>query len=1096
MKFQDLAAPSAVECWGKVGDHDAMLSVGPVELRSGKRRGAITLAQHDVLATFTFQDTEQGNRLEQYLHSGAAHLASVVAVKDRALQLIARFYQGGPLHFASIEIAFDDNAVDACTKQGVRGHASDDILGKLQARMVYQPNGEETFFVIQPTEDEHGQSADELGRGFTMLGEGYHLEVALRRNTDGEPEFIAHRLRPARQAKGGGLRLGVGTVQFHDATRLGQLRPLAKAAMSRLTQGAGSYFRSWDGYGSLEGAMLLQRARTVGELKPVAVEAGTRGTRFFIDGGINDKVAASIEDLDIVSVAPSYLRDPGMDWDAFCDEVTARHGADPVLHASGKVLQCDADSVTLDVHFSLGLLAYGLVLSLAGELEQIKRRMGARQMILDGRSANPLLGLIIEKDADMPRAERPPRIEPLSPTVMDKVFRYPPTERQTLAIDLALNTPDIMVIQGPPGTGKTTVITAIIERLNEQRDQRRSGKGEVLVTAYQHDAVNNVISRLLVDGRPAIKFGVKNGDEDGAPAGLDNWSVNVAAAIRAAHPGLRLSELQRQMSQQASAYLVAPSLAQGVALLRYMAQLPARVLDADLTERNSDLLLDLTAQMHADGQQAGQAVRALRALRTTAAGFADDGPDGAGMVLLQCGAALGSADSALLDDAAMWSGTGAPPFLDALAALKERLLGRYCKPPPFRFDKPRDDVLVHLAAVSRAVEQHELATGDPVAAILADFVHELEGNPAGVSEALGEYSFVFAATCQGAERGEIRRAKRTLMARADTPIEYDTVIVDEAARVSPRDLLIPMAQGLRRIILVGDHRQLPHIVEEEIIRQFETGESDGENNAALLKGSAFEYLRERALELEKRDGIVRTVTLDRQYRMHPLLGNFVSAQFYDHHQEGFGSPDNAAPYRHTLAGTGGRPLAWLDVPHSAGPPRKRPPSSWYRTIEADRIAAQLDAWIGTPEGRTLSFGIITFYRAQVDAIHLALSHKGYTVQTPSGEWAIAPEYRGKIGDMERLRVGTVDAFQGMEFDVVFLSIVRTADGRRREPDKAAAGVFGRLQTESLQCVGMSRQKRLLVVAGDAALLDHVLAPATVPALHALRALCSEQGAQL
>lgn len=1092
MKFKDLTAPSRAEYWGALGAHDSTLAPGAVELRRGKRAGMITLSQGDKIATFTFQEPGESSRLEQHLYAGAAHLASVMMVKNRSLQLSVRFYHGGPLQFASIEVAFDDKDVNACTRYGVRGTRSEEILRNLEERMVYQPDREETsYFFVQPAPDGEGETENGLERGFTMLGNGYQLEVAVRHDQDG-PVFVARRLMQARVAKSEGLRLASGQVRFLDHTRLGQLRPMAQAAMSRLTQGVGSYFRAWDEYGSLEGAMLLQRSRTVGILQPLNTEPVRQGTRFFIEGGIPENVANAIDVVDIVRVAPSYLLDLDIDWDTYCDEVAQGGGEGDARVATAKVLHSDAHSLTLDVRFEAALKDSVLVLSMRGDLQQITRRMRARQLILEGRSANPLLGLIIEKDGDLPRAERPPRIEPLSPNVLRKVFRKPPTERQQLAIELALNTPDIMVIQGPPGTGKTTVITAIIERLNELRDKRRTGKGEVLVTAHQHDAVDNVISRLRIDGRPAVKFGIKSGDDDGASERTGNWSDDLAARVRAAHPAIRESELQRQLSQQASAYMAAPSLAQGAALLRHFALLPPQVLDADLAECNRDLLQDITEQMNADGQQGGQVVRALYALRTTAAGYADDGPFGAGVVELHCSAALNDADRALLEQAMGWSGSEAPPFLEALADLRARLLGRYCKPPPFRFDKPRDDVLSHLAAVSRAVERHELAANDPVAAILANFVHELEGNPAGVTDALGDYSFVFAATCQGAERGEIRRAK-SAMVNAEAALEYDTVIIDEAARVSPRDLLIPMAQGLRRIILVGDHRQLPHIVEEEIIRQLEAGEG----NTAVLQQSAFQYLRERAIEMERRDGIARTVTLDRQYRMHPMLGEFVSHQFYHDHQEGFGSPEDDAPYRHQLDGTDGRPLAWLNVPQSAGPELKRPPSSWYREIEAQRIVEQLDAWIGSEEGRELSFGIITFYRAQVDEIYKALARKDYAVRTPSGEWAIAPAYREKIGDMERLRVGTVDAFQGMEFDVVFLSIVRSPAPQRGGPAKrSAAGVFGRLQTESLQCVGMSRQKRLLVVAGDAALLDHEMAEQAVPALHALRRLCTVEGVWL
>jgi len=73
-----------------------------------------------------------------------------------------------------------------------------------------------------------------------------------------------------------------------------------------------------------------------------------------------------------------------------------------------------------------------------------------------------------------------------------------------------LNTPDIAIIQGPPGTGKTTIVTAIIERLNELSDKSDKTKGEILVTGIQHDAVENIISRLDVNGLPTPKFGKKS----------------------------------------------------------------------------------------------------------------------------------------------------------------------------------------------------------------------------------------------------------------------------------------------------------------------------------------------------------------------------------------------------------------------------------------------------------------------------------------------------------------------------------------------------------------------------------------------------------
>ncbi|MCD2514713.1 AAA domain-containing protein [Massilia sp. G4R7] len=1102
MKFEEMLAQSKLQCWGDIGGRDAMPAPGPVELHIGERAGEIVLAQDGRLAYFVAQEPGMAGRLEQVLCSGAAVLARVVMVKERALQLALRIYHGGLHQFAEIDIAFDDAQVTACERYGIRGGQSDEILRKLESRMLYRANTDsDARFVIEalPVLPAGSDPDQLLERGFMMLGAGIQLEVALRERDDAEPMFVARRLTLVRNTRADSLRLAGARVRFVDHTRLGQLRPLARAAMAQLTQGPGSYFRAWDAYGSMEGDMLLQRARLVGSLRPTTIEAVPGGTRFFIDGGIAREVVDELDQVDVVTEPPSYLRDPTLDWDAYCEEQAERKPAEETRIHTAKVREITAHYVTLELAFHAGLADAYLVLSMTGDLEQIKSRRTARERILAGRSANPMLGLLIERDGKLPRATRPPRIEPLSPDPAQraKVFRKPPTERQLAAIELALNTPDIMVIQGPPGTGKTTVITAIIERLNEVRDKRAPAKGQVLLTAHQHDAVDNVLSRLKIDGRPAIKFGTRRGaDADAAPASVDGWSDAVMAALRAAHPALRQSELQLELARQASSYLAAPSLARAVALLRHIGGLPPQVLDAELAQQNRDLQATIGDELQGSALDDGGRARLLRTLhglRTSAAGFADDGPAGVAALLHACGDELDEADAALLERALSWPVGATPSFLDALEALKTRLLARHCRPPPFRFDKPRDDVLTHLAAVSRALEQHERASGDPVAAVLADFVHELEGNPGAAPEALAEYSFVFAATCQGTDRNAIRRAKRSMASRFGADPEYDTVIIDEAARVSPRDLLIPMAQGLRRIILVGDHRQLPHIVEEGIIRQLETDAGD----TTMLQQSAFQYLRERALELEKRDGITRTVTLDCQYRMHSLLGKFVSKQFYDDHGEGFGSPDDDAPYAHALDGAAGYPLAWLEVEHGAGPAKQRPPSSWYRKAEAERIAERLHAWIESDEGKARSFGIITFYRAQVDTLLEALGAYGYAQRTPSGEWAIVPDYRRKIGDAEHLRVGTVDAFQGMEFDVVFLSTVRSPGPPRRDRSvPTAAGLFGRLQTVSLQCVALSRQKRLLVVAGDSGLLEHPLAPQAVPALHALRALCRTEGVAL
>lgn len=72
-------------------------------------------------------------------------------------------------------------------------------------------------------------------------------------------------------------------------------------------------------------------------------------------------------------------------------------------------------------------------------------------------------------------------------------------------------------------------------------------------------------------------------------------------------------------------------------------------------------------------------------------------------------------------------------------------------------------------------------------------------------------------------------------------------------------------------MLVGDHRQLPQMLEPGVERELE--QSVSEETAKALGQSLFERLFVELREREKRDGCKRVVTLNVQYRMHPQLGN-------------------------------------------------------------------------------------------------------------------------------------------------------------------------------------------------------------------------------
>ena len=376
----------------------------------------------------------------------------------------------------------------------------------------------------------------------------------------------------------------------------------------------------------------------------------------------------------------------------------------------------------------------------------------------------------------------------------------------------------------------------------------------------------------------------------------------------------------------------------------------------------------------------------------------------------------------------------------------------------------------------------ETAPGADIA--IAEWLADLENDPNGVWDTVRHYSMVLAATCQ-------QSVSRPMAdARGGDDTVFRTVIVDEAARSNPLDLLIPMACAERRIVLVGDHRQLPHLLEPDVEREIER--SFQAETRSALRQSLFEKLFVELREREKRDGVRRTVTLSTQYRMHPLLGEFVSEQFYVPHGEGFDSGRGEEEFAHDIAlkdgnvSLAGKVAAWIDVPHARG--GELPGRSKRRPVEARRVAEEAHA-VATRHPR-LSIGVITFYAAQRDAILEAMSVAGIGLTEPDDEggYRVRDEWRRTGDGRERLRIGTVDAFQGKEFDVVFLSLTRSNDVPVKD-EATRRRRYGFLLLENRLCVAMSRQQRLLVVVGDRAMAAGPEAEASVPGLSAFLKLC-------
>ncbi|MEQ6970780.1 DEAD/DEAH box helicase [Pectobacterium polaris] len=1157
MRLKDINAGVAFELWLKPELSGETPNMGVGYIAPNNTGQTYRLRIDGQQWSVQLRDSSAGKDLNFHLKRGCAHLAEVMQVaKDGSALVKIIFFNGEIVEIGDVEIGIDERIESTAKRNGIRFKGAEELGRVLNDKCKISVGGEDFFLFMSgpsakadfeadiPEDDDSPDSqavVQEKYREFSIYGERVRIPVE-RRNVDKSKDiyFATKAVFKDNQKSEGSLRLARGALQFSDYTKTGRIRALAAGAMSQLTKETGSYLKQWDEYGVIEGEMLLARAKTVGRIDYHGTEHTTKGVKFFVSS-IPDQLTEG-DEIEITSEEPLYLKNPDLTWKAYSKALEEefatkkdqkKNDAEMPVSVYAPILKISKTSIELDLP-SIPSGQMFLVLSINGDKIQIERRMRARSAILEGRCANPLLGLLIEEGGTLPDIQRVTSLAPLTPFVRKKIFKHDPTPKQIEAIDVALNTPDIALIQGPPGTGKTTVVTAILERLNEEYDKTKSIRGQILVSGFQHDAVENIVARLSVNALPAVKFGRRSGDseftEDAVTEKINKWCANVAENIRNKNPQIAQTEDQVRLTELFVAYSLCPSKNNTVSLMKRILDLPRDVISEDIISEAEAIINSLQTELKPNDPST---LRLVRALRVSEAAFEDDGAARAVDLLDKIEDESASPDVSVLEKAARWRSGKTLSFLPELRDLKESLLYKYLPSPDFRTEKPREDVLRLVATVSQLLEK-KLNSTNKRDAILAEFLHELEDNPDGVREAIEDYNFVYAATTQQAVGKDIIRSKnknvrydqRTEMAK------YDTVIIDEAARTSPRDLLIPMSQAEKRIILVGDHRQLPHIINEGIVSALEGKPREKDKNESnYVRESMFYYLKTRLLKLDEEQGYEkgRVVTLDAQYRTHPLLGNFCSANFYDKYNEGYISPltkekmdewdakhrENCdkpncekckinsfnVTFGNNLPDTNGCPAIWVDVPHAKGEEIRLESGSRKRDAEAEAIAEYLNKWIGYEEGSELSFGVISFYKAQVFAVYKALKEYSITEKAQDGTWQICQEYRFLENGEERLRIGTVDAFQGMEFDIVFLSMVRSQDMNalpphiRNEEDykKKQQKLFGHLMSENRLCVSMSRQKKVLVIVGDRVLTSTQIAVDAVPALKNFYDLCHEKG---
>lgn len=1071
------------------------------------------------IAEIVFENAQdRENMYEEFCHTKTLLCNLKYSVGDKILLDLYSFASSDE-NFGETKIYVDKPKVCALQKKDHKP-TFDEICSQLPSDCALKINGE-YYFIIQANytqqKGEAGEeeleetaktdSADEskpaaLSGSFAIYGSRgrkiFRIQVAQKNfSADGKETFFAVDLiaKLKNVAPERNFHLIKGTLVF--SSQRDKANELNLARLNEITSSSGSYLNAWRSYTKARGDRILACARRLGSLHYTSMSPDGDNIALYFDEENLDGLMkeASAEEIIVYrnsTPPPLFLQDMTMDFEAYCGEKESARAKkkgkssdedDEVMPDKGiacEIVEVNGHALKIKpVSGDPGKLPHEgyIVLSMLGEESQINRQQTAWKMIAEGRAGINYLGNLLEGSFDFMGRSKPLKEPKFSERMQKKVFKNPPTEAQRRAIEIALQTPDIALIQGPPGTGKTTVISAVLEILSEQQDKRDTCAGQVLINAYQHDAVNNMIMddkgrpRICVNGLPTWKFGNRKGEKNYDDY-IDNWCQDLYKKVFALNPSIDMSENEEGLYALVDTYVNNPISSNRTRLLNYISSLP---LSPELASRAREFRFQSVKAEEVEKPK-HSFMQKIHALRTAPQSFADDGAKRAEdlyFALEDMDWLAGHPDVQKTLEEVIYS-TGATEGLWAkLGKVKMQLLEIFC-PQPCYVPPQVDDVVVNLCKDVEKYLAAQKGKVDKKAQITAEWIRALQAGPTAFARAIKDLNFVYAATSQQSDSKDIQRQKKAIEGIGSSRAKlFNTVIVDEAARAAPPDLLIPMCKAARRIILVGDHRQLPQLIDDDLCTKAgkkllgADTETDFDYKSAYEK-SLFELLFKQLKTLEEKDGIKRTVTLDMQFRTHPLLGEFCSRMFYDRHGEHYSSPRGAEEFAHDLPGIENKAAIWIDVPHAKGPEWRRSEGSWIREAEADCIVKKLLSFVKAqakkPAEKKLSFGVISFYRGQASLIQDELDKHKRELEGVS------------------YKVGTVDAFQGMEFDVVFLSVVRT--------NKKAN--FGFLTSFNRMCVSMSRQKRALIVVGDAefATTEEARKGDAIPALAEFYDLCA------
>lgn len=311
--------------------------------------------------------------------------------------------------------------------------------------------------------------------------------------------------------------------------------------------------------------------------------------------------------------------------------------------------------------------------------------------------------------------------------------------------------------------------------------------------------------------------------------------------------------------------------------------------------------------------------------------------------------------------------------------------------------------------------------------------------------------------------------------RSWVPVEFDAVVMDEASKATPPEMLLPLCFG-KKSIVIGDHKQLPPMLHDKDFREL-LQELKTDRALALSEEIDREFVQTSQFErLIMNSKIPASIAarLNIQYRMHPKINNVIRQFYEDETDEGLYPADELTRN--------------ADDPNLTNP-FSRSHGLWHEGFINPDVHT---LWVNVDEPEELS-GTSRVNIQEVDAVKRVLAYlknsRGF--KEYFSHWGHFKDEEKRIHEQEiglitfyghqvtklkeaarfasqldmPVRLKTVDKFQGMERNIVIVSTVRSdkikSNGRiGKNRDIGFAKAPERLN------VALSRARRLLIVVGN------------------------------